>query len=619
MLQASLARRTAAAATSSNAAQQQPKSPLLRGMAPSASSTFSLASCDTPLRTEGDGERSGPAAGMNGHKSSGGPTTANNRSLLSKGMGSPNTSSMCFTTGSEDNVTESPSACCQALLAAKKEKERKRAVQALASLCKQSNNGGSVFSQLASRGTNSNGTGRGGGGGGPAHTRKGDVAASSPPPQPSTGAPQSSKNSRRHHQQQDPHKKKPHHTHLLVVDFECTCDSGEPNYPHEIIEFPVVVVDVALRRVVAEFHTYIRPVNHPILSPFCKELTGITQEQVDAAPTLPEAIAKFDDWCVEVLVPIVQATAGKLTTPSSPKEGISPLPPSSLSVGEEGATPTPSSYDPTDNAAGCSDDEEGDDDDTQRDLASDCDEENNEVEEGEEEGVPSSVSDSDCSSSPPPVDDRKGPATRSAKYVDPNGGDDESEEADGLGSALLTPEACSALLLQHCLFVTDGPSDLRHFMYQCHVLRDGHTDVFSPLFFRWSNVRKVFADHYKTRPETLLQMLRRMGLTFHGQHHCGLDDSRNIARIVIGLLQRGKPLRQTSSIPYLSGKLMEEERRSSQLLAELLRDDEEEKSSSSKKNKKKCSNNNNNNNSKGDGGGNKAKKHPPPHRQKTKK
>ncbi len=38
--------------------------------------------------------------------------------------------------------------------------------------------------------------------------------------------------------------------HLLVVDFECTCEENVYKYDHEIIEFPVIVVDTKLKRVV---------------------------------------------------------------------------------------------------------------------------------------------------------------------------------------------------------------------------------------------------------------------------------------------------------------------------------------------------------------------------------
>ena len=90
--------------------------------------------------------------------------------------------------------------------------------------------------------------------------------------------------------------------YLCVFDVEATCDekSGFNNYHHEIIEFPVVVIDLHNNgEVFAEFHSYVKPTVNTTLTDFCTKLTGITQEQVDAAPTLPEVLAQFDAWRLE--------------------------------------------------------------------------------------------------------------------------------------------------------------------------------------------------------------------------------------------------------------------------------------------------------------------------------
>lgn len=69
---------------------------------------------------------------------------------------------------------------------------------------------------------------------------------------------------------------------ICVYDFECQCEDGTNNLKfNEIIEFPVVVVDVKQKKVVHEFHTYVKPVVEPKLTAFCTELTGIQQDQVD--------------------------------------------------------------------------------------------------------------------------------------------------------------------------------------------------------------------------------------------------------------------------------------------------------------------------------------------------
>jgi inhibitor of KinA sporulation pathway (predicted exonuclease) len=83
---------------------------------------------------------------------------------------------------------------------------------------------------------------------------------------------------------------------FVVIDFEATCDEPYNPDPQEIIEFPAVVVDPGGPSDAAEFHTFVRPVAHPRLTPFCAKLTGITQNAVDAAPTFPEVLSHFDAW-----------------------------------------------------------------------------------------------------------------------------------------------------------------------------------------------------------------------------------------------------------------------------------------------------------------------------------
>eukprot|EP00672_Neobodo_designis_P024442 CAMPEP_0174829692 /NCGR_PEP_ID=MMETSP1114-20130205/2084_1 /TAXON_ID=312471 /ORGANISM="Neobodo designis, Strain CCAP 1951/1" /LENGTH=326 /DNA_ID=CAMNT_0016063451 /DNA_START=238 /DNA_END=1215 /DNA_ORIENTATION=- len=85
--------------------------------------------------------------------------------------------------------------------------------------------------------------------------------------------------------------------YMLVVDFEATCDEPTPpGYTPEIIEFPVVVVDTRDRRIVSEFQSFVRPAEKPVLSAFCMELTGITQDDVTAAPPLQTVVNRFDRW-----------------------------------------------------------------------------------------------------------------------------------------------------------------------------------------------------------------------------------------------------------------------------------------------------------------------------------
>ena len=97
---------------------------------------------------------------------------------------------------------------------------------------------------------------------------------------------------------------------FLVLDVEATCEAtrkyrnlehgfetGSFQYPNEIIEFPVVLLrwdqDTHQLDTASVFHSYVRPTFRPKLTKFCRDLTGVTQPLVDAAPTWSGAIDNF--------------------------------------------------------------------------------------------------------------------------------------------------------------------------------------------------------------------------------------------------------------------------------------------------------------------------------------
>ncbi len=82
---------------------------------------------------------------------------------------------------------------------------------------------------------------------------------------------------------------------FLVIDLEATCDEGKllPSKQMEIIEVGAVLVEGDTLAPLEEFQSFVRPVRHPILRPFCTRLTSITQEQVDQAPTFPEVMEQL--------------------------------------------------------------------------------------------------------------------------------------------------------------------------------------------------------------------------------------------------------------------------------------------------------------------------------------
>ena len=84
---------------------------------------------------------------------------------------------------------------------------------------------------------------------------------------------------------------------FVVIDFEATCEERNPaDYMHEIIEFPAVLVSSASGEVVDIFHEYCRPVINPVLSDFCRALTGIEQSTVDAADVFENVHRRFTNW-----------------------------------------------------------------------------------------------------------------------------------------------------------------------------------------------------------------------------------------------------------------------------------------------------------------------------------
>ena len=83
-----------------------------------------------------------------------------------------------------------------------------------------------------------------------------------------------------------------------MVDVEATCwKKGIFSRKKETIEIGAVLLQPDQDESKwPEFQTFVRPRRLPRLSSFCRELTGITQEDVDAAPSFPEALRLFLDW-----------------------------------------------------------------------------------------------------------------------------------------------------------------------------------------------------------------------------------------------------------------------------------------------------------------------------------
>ncbi|MBA1200953.1 exonuclease [Pseudomonas capeferrum] len=84
--------------------------------------------------------------------------------------------------------------------------------------------------------------------------------------------------------------------HWLVIDLEATTDDGGwPITDMEIIEIGASLVTRDGREV-DHFQRLVRPRRRPQLTPFCRELTHITQANVDSAATFPVIWEQFERW-----------------------------------------------------------------------------------------------------------------------------------------------------------------------------------------------------------------------------------------------------------------------------------------------------------------------------------
>lgn len=192
-----------------------------------------------------------------------------------------------------------------------------------------------------------------------------------------------------------------YYDYICVVDFEATCEEDNPaGFMHEIIEFPMVLINTRTLEIVDSFQEYVKPELNPQLSDFCVKLTGITQKMVDEADPFPSVLEKAVAWLQE------------------------------------------------------------------RELGT------------------------------------------KYKYA----------------------------------ILTDGAWDMSKFLnIQCRISR-----IRYPQFAKkWINIRKSYGNFYKVpRTQTKLStMLDKLGLKYEGRPHSGLDDSRNIARIALRMLQDGCQLR----------------------------------------------------------------------------
>lgn len=84
--------------------------------------------------------------------------------------------------------------------------------------------------------------------------------------------------------------------HWLVIDLEATTDDGGwPVTDMEIIEIGATLVNREGREL-DHFQRFVRPQRRPLLTPFCRQLTHISQPQIDGAAPLSVVWPLFERW-----------------------------------------------------------------------------------------------------------------------------------------------------------------------------------------------------------------------------------------------------------------------------------------------------------------------------------
>ena len=86
-------------------------------------------------------------------------------------------------------------------------------------------------------------------------------------------------------------------------------------------------------------------------------------------------------------------------------------------------------------------------------------------------------------------------------------------------------------------FVTCGNWDLRTMLPEQFEV-SGIQPV-PDYFNQWINVKKSYQKVMGNFPRSLSHMLQGLGLTFEGRPHSGIDDTKNIARIVKAIGKKG--------------------------------------------------------------------------------
>ncbi|KAE9620778.1 putative ribonuclease H-like domain-containing protein [Lupinus albus] len=97
--------------------------------------------------------------------------------------------------------------------------------------------------------------------------------------------------------------------------------------------------------------------------------------------------------------------------------------------------------------------------------------------------------------------------------------------------------------LNRAAFVTCGNWDLKTKVpQQCEVSKM----KLPPYFMEWINLKDVYLNFYSRRATGMTTMMRELQIPMHGSHHLGIDDTKNIARVLQHMLVDGALIQVTA-------------------------------------------------------------------------
>ncbi|XP_023642188.1 uncharacterized exonuclease domain-containing protein At3g15140 isoform X2 [Capsella rubella] len=97
--------------------------------------------------------------------------------------------------------------------------------------------------------------------------------------------------------------------------------------------------------------------------------------------------------------------------------------------------------------------------------------------------------------------------------------------------------------LNNAAFVTCGNWDIKtKIPEQCVVSNIN----LPPYFMEWINLKDVYLNFYGREARGMVSMMKQCGIKLMGSHHLGIDDTKNITRVVQRMLSEGAVLKITA-------------------------------------------------------------------------